>query len=554
MRQRKERLWILLAVVIGIVLMVLGFSRTYYGDSLKIENDGVQYFDWDWRVSSQGQEIPIKATDRQTVKLDVAPNVLMRLERVLPKAFNESKYIAVRASLQSIRVLLDEDEMYVHGDFSDLKGYRPVASAWHIIKMPGHATGKTLSIELLSPYGDMSGVINPIFFGSHGDISIEIIKKHIDVFIPAVLMTVLGIGMLLFSVLFKLPNRMRFAYLGLFAMALGLWMVSESRFIQFITGSNFYIASSAYLMLSLFPIPLLLFVRDYIAVGFKKHYTLWSVIFAFNTVFILLAALGGLYGFYETVRWTHVLIFLASVMLIGTLLYEIRLKRNEEAVHFTQALVLLAIFGIIEIIHFNFFGVITVSYWVRIGFLLFVVMLIAHSSRQLLQLLKANVEATYYQKLAYEDRVTAGPNRTAFDEDVKKYFVTPELLIGLRLVIFDLNGLKVINDVYGHNEGDNAIKLAFECIDKTFGRVGKCYRIGGDEFACLLSGRKCDETVYEQLKIALNRCVEKVDETLPYDFGISYGETIYDSGQDQCCITMMYRADQKMYEDKKRRK
>lgn len=312
-------------------------------------------------------------------------------------------------------------------------------------------------------------------------------------------------------------------------------------------------ASSAYLMLSLFPIPMLLFVKDFIVVGFKPYYRFFIGVFAFNTVFILVAALMGRYDFYETVKWTHLLILLAIVMMIGTLIYEIRLKRNIEAVHFTLALVVLAFFGIVEIIHFNFIAVISVSFWVRIGFLVFLMILIIHSIKQLLQLLKASVEATYYQRLAYEDRVTSGPNRTAFEEDIKMYFSNEERLKGLRVIIFDLNRLKLINDQFGHNEGDNAIRLTYQCIDKIFGRIGKCYRIGGDEFASLISGKQCDEAVYNQMKTDLEKCIDSVNQTLPYNFGISFGDAVYDIEQDHTFSTMMRRADQLMYEDKKRR-
>ena len=46
----------------------------------------------------------------------------------------------------------------------------------------------------------------------------------------------------------------------------------------------------------------------------------------------------------------------------------------------------------------------------------------------------------------------------------------------------DINGLKETNDTLGHSAGDELICGAAKCVEKTFGKYGKCYRTGGDEF------------------------------------------------------------------------
>ena len=54
------------------------------------------------------------------------------------------------------------------------------------------------------------------------------------------------------------------------------------------------------------------------------------------------------------------------------------------------------------------------------------------------------------------------------------------------VVTFDLNNLKMCNDNYGHSSGDAYIIHSAHIIETTFDRFGKCYRIGGDEFCCLI--------------------------------------------------------------------
>jgi len=56
----------------------------------------------------------------------------------------------------------------------------------------------------------------------------------------------------------------------------------------------------------------------------------------------------------------------------------------------------------------------------------------------------------------------------------------------LSLAIFDLDHFKAYNDTYGHQEGDNILRFAAECMSAVFRSTDHMFRIGGDEFAVLL--------------------------------------------------------------------
>ena len=58
----------------------------------------------------------------------------------------------------------------------------------------------------------------------------------------------------------------------------------------------------------------------------------------------------------------------------------------------------------------------------------------------------------------------------------------------LGIVYLDVNNLKIVNDKQGHEYGDELIKIAAKIIEDSFGKYGKAYRIGGDEFCVLLAG------------------------------------------------------------------
>ena len=95
---------------------------------------------------------------------------------------------------------------------------------------------------------------------------------------------------------------------------------------------------------------------------------------------------------------------------------------------------------------------------------------------------------------ARRDILTGLYNRVVYTADLKKYY---SRMNGMALI--DMNDLKFINDTQGHQAGDAAIRTAANCVTEALAGAGRAYRIGGDEFAVLLTGIGC-ETFCEALK------------------------------------------------------
>ena len=82
-----------------------------------------------------------------------------------------------------------------------------------------------------------------------------------------------------------------------------------------------------------------------------------------------------------------------------------------------------------------------------------------------------------------KDILTGCYNRNAYDENLGHDTETGKS----QVVTFDLNDLKYCNDTYGHQCGDKYLCDSATIIRSVYGRYGKVYRIGGDEF-CILTG------------------------------------------------------------------
>jgi diguanylate cyclase (GGDEF)-like protein len=137
------------------------------------------------------------------------------------------------------------------------------------------------------------------------------------------------------------------------------------------------------------------------------------------------------------------------------------------------------------------------------------------------------------QRLAYRDALTGLANRRALDDAAARH-VSGQTL---NVVIIDVNGLKTVNDTFGHDEGDRVIQGIASILQRTFGALpgSLVARMGGDEFAVVVPGH----AVARVTAAAWTACAA-ADE-LPQGVGISCG--IAAAGpDDEGVVAELFRA------------
>ncbi len=159
------------------------------------------------------------------------------------------------------------------------------------------------------------------------------------------------------------------------------------------------------------------------------------------------------------------------------------------------------------------------------------------------------------RSLSLKDELTGLYNRRGFMTLGEQHLKLSQRMKRDFIIFFiDLDGLKIINDTFGHREGDFVLMKAGEIIKKTFRQADIIARIGGDEFTVLsVDTNENDENEINR------RLSENIDEynkssDKSYNISMSVGHTHYRCSQKVSLEELICEADDMLYEEKKAKK
>ena len=334
-------------------------------------------------------------------------------------------------------------------------------------------------------------------------------------------------------------------YLSALVVLVSVWIAMDSAVLQMvhISGTIMYVlAMYAFMALPVFMIQFYRSMMD-------EDSRLLRLIYRLHLVNLCLCGLLqalGVAQLHEMLPLTHVLMILTLSALLRLLVAWLHSEHRWEAKLMLSGFGALGCCCAAGFLDYYLWGKMLYLIFVSIGILLFVVSLLAVSIGYVYQEMVKSSQMRYYQKMANTDLMTQLDSRTAFEERVRQ---SPILNGSCACIVVDINNLKQANDTMGHSAGDELICTAAECILSVFESLGRCYRMGGDEFAVLL--QNITESQVNRALSELEVCISRRNMARSFPLSLAVGHTM---GQDAPIEQLFREADANMYRNKSQMK
>ena len=290
--------------------------------------------------------------------------------------------------------------------------------------------------------------------------------------------------------------KAEFVTLGLFASFTALWSVNDTMMLQLITQKPEIVRCISYISFILIPYAPASFIAHVIGSKRKLPLTLLAIAVLLNLIVCVFLNASHIADFHKTAGISRAVIAVTMIMCIIFTATGIRRKiMNRRLLITLSTSVFFGVSGaVIDYLRYAFTesAIEGSGLFTRIGIFIFLMIFMVYIVTDYNNARIERSKAELMSHLAYTDTLTGLDNRLSFNEreaDLKSQKGTSCIIIQL-----DINNLKLVNDVYGHSEGDRHIKNAADIIRKSFEEHGICYRTGGDEFITVISP-KTDESI-----------------------------------------------------------
>lgn len=433
----------------------------------------------------------------------------------------------------------------------DAESFRKVNSPGFIFKaisLPHDCKGKKLEIEMMPKLSsDMKYGLPRITFGDMESTCYVQFRNCLPFNVLIVICVILGISSILYSSMVFSGSRFREGFsIGVFSLMFSIYLITECEVDAYFIGNPYYTYVLNYFAFSLLPITLLAFMRERLP---EKYFQLLSLAMVSNfLVFVveILLHINRILDFREFISVLHI-IYVVEMLLIMILSWKIKDRKKKSAfiLQITPFFVGMIIDGLIYWLHWKI-GISNASFTI-IGVVIFLAIEIFHIFKSGIYVYGESIRSKTYQQMAYMDGLTGIANRRAYEEEIEEIEAEMKPYRSLMVVSADVNKLKFINDHYGHAAGDKLIFSFANIIDEEFGKYGRVFRTGGDEFVIFLYDVKVPQ--YEEMLKSARRKMMMFNEQNDFNMSVAIG---YEIVKGKKVLKALKEADRKMYEEKER--
>ena len=449
---------------------------------------------------------------------------------------------------QYVDVFADGERIYSLNQTGGVWGHT-TGYVWCFVKLPKDV--KQMEIRLTPCYPEVAGQMREYYIGSEHEIYRTLLRRSMPEMVISVFIFIVGAVIALYWTVIHKSSQIdgTLLYFGTFSILLGLWSANETDVAALVLLNRQASAFAAFALLMAMPLAFILFIKSFLDIKDEKY---WKIICSINILTMAISYVLNFTGIYEFRRslWiTHVVIILLLIYLFVVITGKIVKHRADRRLRACVGALVLIIAGTVADLGRYYKTSSNAGVLGKLSFLIFIIVLGIESAKQAIESLQKGRRAAELEQFALNDSMTGLYNRNAYNYFVKNR----QGLENYMIVTFDLNNLKSCNDNYGHSAGDVYIIHSAHIIESIFERFGKCYRIGGDEFCCIIP--KANGFNIERFVQKLKQEVEIFNNKniIPVRAGIACGYAFF-RADDTDIEKVRERADEMMYQNKKKLK
>lgn len=469
----------------------------------------------------------------------------------------ENKLITMRITNLRVKIFLNDKKIYSFGEIDTLPPYiNSGGNTWDSFISPGIKSTDNIRIELYNVYTNpvnstFETFLNNIYCGYDSTLMIENIRSKLLNSIIALFIIFIGILSLIFAFFMVYIKRHSaiifcFSFLSFFS---GIWFFINFKIQNYIIPYPIFNNSLDIVSLALTAS----FLMFYFALGLKSK---WKNILSINGCICLITCslisitqLLGLMDYYDFVPLIYFLTVVSVILMVSASLCELKKFKDKLSRRFACSAILLAI-GMITDIICNLLDIHPYIFWFKISFFIFIVLQFNYLIEFFKILLCENAKIQVLQEMAYTDCLTELNNRTSYFEKVQELDAAININVTtFAVIIFDINGLKQINDNLGHALGDFLIVETSKLLSDIF-KKNSIYRIGGDEFVIILEN--INEPSLETLMCHFRASIKELSlkHSKKVQLSIASGFAIFTPKRHTSYNDVFKEADTNMYTNK----
>ncbi len=555
-------------IILGAILIALmvGFAWLLtYGNLNRSTNHPIKELDSGWEILRNGERLKedtLTALDTGKVYY----GEVFSLHRTLPEDAEElpSATLYFRNLHGAVRVLLEEEVIYTSG-VENYESGRFVGRYLCFVPLPKDYAGKEITITMRAAEKNSFYGLGPIYFGNAEDLFLFFFKeRQVPLFIASFL-SVFGVVQLLWLPLLLHSDKqnIKLFFSALTSLIIGFYLMGYYNLFDLFVFVENLNTMMEYLSLYTMAMVMCGYMAS-IHEGSLKH--IYVFLTKMDMILVITAILLHFLNLVHITQWLIASYFLSYMEALPYLWYALRGGRKRRETYFDHLegiadLVLAG--GLLAYVFGSFVDAILFTKvkltggqeataripYLTAGSVIFALAMCLHYLLVGVINVRMGLTRQTLMDKAYDDVLTGLSNRSGCEMTLDRLSREHKRY---RIISLDLDHLKMVNDTYGHAEGDRYLKEFAQILQKSFDGATLIGRMGGDEFLVVVTGEDCNRTagMISRMKHAIEA---RNKEEKRYQFSVSYGEAQSgesDVGRRSHDVYML--ADAKMYDMKRR--